>query len=64
VGDQGMKLEFKTLLLLSYSDSLNALDKTIGKWTNFVGLRIQNARIDLKINVKKTKSIKEEQEVS
>ena len=49
----------KTLLELDYSDDLSILDESMSKMNEFLEvLRVQDARIGLKINVKKTKSLR------
>ena len=47
----------KTLLDLDYADDLSILDESVSKMNKFLEvLRVQGARIGLKINVKKTKN--------
>ena len=58
IGDNGIKLGGKTLLGLEYADYLSILDESVGKMTELEVLRGQGARIGLKINVKKTKSLR------
>ena len=58
MGEHGIKWEGKTLLDLDYADDLSILDESVSKRMNFRGLRAQDARICLKINVKKTKSLR------
>ena len=49
----------KTLLDLDYADDLSILDESVRKMKDFLEvLRVQGARIGLKINVKKTKSLR------
>ena len=49
----------KTLLDLDYADDLSILDESVSKMNEFLEvLRVQGARIGLKINVKKTKSLR------
>ena len=48
----------KTLLELDCSDDLSILDESVSKMNELLEvLRIQGARIDLEMNVKKTKSL-------
>ena len=57
-GDHGIKWGGKTLLDLDYTGYLSILDESVSKMNEFLGvLRVQGARIGLKINVKKTKSL-------
>ena len=57
MGDHGIKWRGKTLLDLNYADDLSILDESKSKLNKLVEvLRVQGARIDLKINVKKSKS--------
>ena len=47
---------WKTLLDLDYADDLTILDESVSKMNEFLEvLRVQGARIGLKINLKKTK---------
>ena len=47
------------LLDLDYADDLSILDESVSKMNEFLEvLRIQGAKIGLKINVKKTKSLR------
>ena len=49
----------KSLLDLDYADDLSILDESVSKMNELLEvLRFQGARIDLKINFKKTKSLK------
>ena len=49
----------KTLLDLDYADDLSMLDESVSKMNEFLEvLRVQSAKIGLKINVKKTKSLR------
>ena len=55
MGDHGIKWGGKTLLDLDYIDDLSILDKSLSKVDELLEvLRIQGARLGLKINVKKT----------
>ena len=48
----------KTLLALDYADDLSTLDESVNKMNDFLEVsRVQGAKIGLKINVKKTKSL-------
>ena len=59
MGDPGIKWGGKTLLDSNYTDNLSILDESASKMNELLGvLRIQGARICLKINVKKTKSLR------
>ena len=58
-GDHGIKWEGKTLLDLDYADDLSVLDESLSKMNEFLEvLRVRGARIGLKINVKKIKSLR------
>ena len=58
-GDHEIKFGVKNLLDLDYADDLNILDESVSKTNEFLKvLQVQGAWIGLKINVKKTKSIK------
>ena len=49
----------KAFLDLDYADDLNILDESVSKMIEFLEvLRVQGARIDLKINVNETKSLR------
>ena len=49
----------KNLLDLDYADDLSILDQNMSKMNEILEvLRVQGARIGLKINVKKTKSLR------
>jgi len=51
----------KTLLDLDYADDLNILDESVSKMDKILEVsRIRSARIGLKINAKKTKSLRPE----
>ena len=51
--------EGRTLLDLDYADDLSILDESVSKMNEFLEvLRVQGAKIGLKINVKKTKSLR------
>ena len=52
MGDHGIKWGGKTLLDLDYADDLSILDELLDV------LRVQGARIGLKINFQKTKSLR------
>ena len=60
IGDHGIKLRGKkTLLDFDYAGDLSILDKRLSKTNEFVDvLQVQGARRGLKINLKKTKSIR------
>ena len=59
IGDHGIKWGGKTLLDLDYADDLSILDESVSKMNEFLEvLRDQGAKIGLKINVKKTKSLR------
>ena len=59
IGDHGIKWGGKTLLDLDYADDLSKLYGSMSKMNEFLEvLRVQDARIGLKINVKKTKSLR------
>ena len=58
-GDHRIKWGGKTLLDLDYADYLSILDESVSKMNEFLEvLRVQSARIGLKINVKKTRSLR------
>ena len=58
-GDHGIKWGGKTLLDLYYADDLSILDESVSKMNEVLEvLRVQGAKIGLKINVKKTKSLR------
>ncbi|XP_065575526.1 uncharacterized protein LOC136037037 [Artemia franciscana] len=55
MGDNGIKWGGKTFLDLDYADDLSILDESVSKMNELLEvLRVQGARIGLKINVKKT----------
>ena len=55
----GIKWGGKKLLDLDYADDLSILDESVSKMNELLEvLRVQGARIGLKINVKKTKSLR------
>ena len=57
IGDHEIESGGKTLLVLDYADDLNILDERMSIMNEFLEiLRIQGAKIGLKINVKKIKS--------
>ena len=57
IGEHGIKCEGNTFLDLDYADDLSTLDESVSKMNELLGvLRVESARIGLKINVKKTKS--------
>jgi hypothetical protein len=59
MGDHGIKWGGKSLLDLDYADDLNILEESGSKMNKFLEvLRAQGTRISLKINVKKTKSLR------
>ena len=59
IGDHGIKWGRKTLLDLDYADDLSILDESVSKMNEFLEvLRVQGATIGLKINVKKSKSLR------
>ena len=59
IGDHGIKWGGRTLLDLDYADDLSILDESVSKMNEFLEvLRVQGAKIGLKINVKKTKSLR------
>jgi hypothetical protein len=59
LGDHGIKWGQKSLLELDYADDLSILDEGVSKMNKLLEvLRVQGARIGLKINVKKTKSLR------
>ena len=59
IGDHGIKWGGKTLLDLDYADDLSILDESVSKMNEFLEiLRVRGARIGLKINVEKTKSLR------
>ena len=59
MGDYGIQWGGKALLDLNYAHDLSILDESMKKMNDFLEvLRFQDARIGLKINVKKTKSLK------
>ena len=58
MGDHGTKQGGKTLLDLYYADDLSILVESVSKMNEHLEfLRVKGARIGLKINVKKTKSL-------
>ena len=57
--EHGIKWGGKTLLDFDYADDPNILDENVSKKNELLQvLRAQGARIGLKINVKKTKSLR------
>ena len=59
MGEHGIKWESKSLLDLDYTDDLSILDENLSKINKFLeALRAQCARIDLKIKVNKTQSLR------
>ena len=59
IGDHGIKWRGKTLLDLDYADDLSILGESVSKMNGFLEvLLVQGAKIGLKINVKKTKSLR------
>ena len=59
MGGHGIKRRGKTLLDFDYVDDLSILDESVSKMNELLKiLRVQGARIGLKINVKKTKSLR------
>ena len=58
MGEHRIKWGSKTLLDLDYAYDLSILDERVRKMNELLEvLRVQSARIDWKINVKKTKSL-------
>ena len=56
MGDHGIIWGGKTLLDLDYADNLSIIDENVSKMNELLEvLRVQDARIGLKINFKKTK---------
>ena len=59
IGDHGNKWGGKTFLDLDYTDDLSILDESVSKMNKFLEVcRVQGARIGLKINDKKNKSLR------
>ena len=59
MGDQGINFRGKNLLYLNYAHDLSILDESASKMNKLLDvLRVQSSRIGLKINVKKTKSLR------
>ena len=59
MGDHGIKWGGATLLELDYTDDLSILDESVSKMDELLEvLRVQRARIGLKINVKKNKVLR------
>ena len=59
IAGQRIKWGIQTLLDLGYADDLSILDKNVSKMNEILGvLRVQGTRTGLKINVKKTKSMR------
>ena len=59
MGDNRIKWGWKTLLDLDYADDLGILDEPVCKINKLLEVsRVHGARIGLKINVKKTKSLR------
>ena len=58
IGDHRIKWEGKTLLDLDYADDSSMLDESMSKINEFEVLWVQGAWINLKINIKKTKSLR------
>ena len=59
MGDHGIKWGGKSLLDLDYADDLSILDESVSKMNEVLEvLRVQGASIGLKINVRKTKSLR------
>jgi len=59
MGDHGIKWRGKTLLDLDYADDLSILEESMKKMNELLkALQVHGARINLKINVKKTRSIR------
>ena len=57
--DHGIKWRGKTLLDLDYANDLSILNENVSKMNeNFEFFRVQDARICLKANFKKTKSLR------
>jgi hypothetical protein len=59
MGDHGIKWRGKALLDLDYADDLSILDENMSKMNEVLEVfQAQGANIGLKINVKKTKSLR------
>ena len=59
MGDHGIKCGAKTLSYSDYTDDLSILDESVSKINELSEvLQVQGARTGLKLNVKKTKSLK------
>jgi len=59
MGEQGVNWGRKTFLDLGYANDLRILNEIVSKMIDLLEvLRVQGARIELKINVKKTKSLR------
>ena len=59
MGEHGIKWEGKTFVDLDYANDLSILDESVTKMNELLKvLRVQDARIGLTIDVKKTKSLR------
>ena len=59
IGGHGIKWRGKTHLDLDYADDLSILDESVSKMNEVLDvLRVQGGKIGLKINVKRTKSLR------
>ena len=59
MGEHGIKWGGKTLLDLDYADCLSILDESVSKLNELLEvLRVRGVRIGLKINAKKTNSLR------
>ena len=59
MGEHRIKWGGKNFLDLDYADDLSILDESVSKLNELLeGLRVWGARIGLKVNVKKTKSLR------
>ena len=59
IEDHGIKWRGKTLLNLDYADDLSILDESVCKTNELLEvLRVQDARVGLKISIRKTKSLR------
>ena len=59
MGDHGIKWGWKTLLYLDYADDLSILHESVSKMNKLLEvLKVQGARIGLKIDVQQTKSLR------
>ena len=59
MGDHGIKWGKKTFMDLDLADDLSILDESVSKTNELLEVfRLQGARIGLKMNVEKTKSLR------